>query len=93
VTVTLTSNAPKRREQLVIMAEIMDLARNGALKTQIMFRANLSFTQLTVYLKLLIATNMLTKTLQNGKEVYRATLKGEDFLARHHELMSFLNES
>ena len=85
-------DAPKRRDKLVIMAEIMDIARNGALKTQIMYRANLSFSQLGEYLKLLTTTNLLAKTACNGKEVYRATEKGKDFLSRHVEIMGLLGE-
>ena len=83
--------APKRRDKLVIMAEILDIARNGALKTQIMFRANLSFSQLTQYIKLLTAIKLLSKTVQNGRELYKATSKGEDFLRRHEEIMCLLH--
>jgi predicted transcriptional regulator len=82
--------APRRRDKLVIMAEILDIAKDGALKTQIMFRANLSFSQLTHYLKLLTTIKLLSKTVQNGREIYKATSKGKDFLTRHEEIMSLL---
>jgi predicted transcriptional regulator len=36
----------KRRDKLSIIAEILEIAKNGTLKTQIMYRANLSFAQL-----------------------------------------------
>ncbi len=85
-------DASKRRDKLVIMAEIMDIARNGALKTQIMYRANLSFSQLNDYLKLLANTSLLSKTVCDGKEVYRATEKGKDFLYKHVEIMELLSE-
>jgi predicted transcriptional regulator len=90
MTVTLAQNSSKRRDKLVIMAEIAEIAKDGALKTQIMFKANLSFRQLTSYLNLLTATNLLAKTLQDGKEVYKITAKGKDFLTRHGEMMSLL---
>jgi|WetSurMetagenome_2_1015567.scaffolds.fasta_scaffold119846_3 predicted transcriptional regulator len=90
MTTTLAQNSPKRRDRLSIMSEIMDIAYEGALKTQIMFRANLSFSQLTSYLNLLTATNLLSKTPQDGKEVYRITAKGKDFLTRHEEMMGLL---
>jgi predicted transcriptional regulator len=82
--------SPKRRDKLVIMAEIMYISRNGALKTQIMYKANLSFAQLTEYLKLLSRTSLLEKSAQNGKEIYKATLKGIDFLERQREIMGLL---
>lgn len=40
----------KRRDKLDIMAEILDITREETLKTQVMYRANLSFTQLNNYL-------------------------------------------
>ena len=84
---------PKRRDKLVIMAEIMYIARHGALKTQIMYKANLSFSQLTEYLRLLIDTDLLVRTVNEGRQVYRATEKGVDFLARHEEIMGLLGEN
>ncbi len=68
----------------------MDIAKNGALKTQIMYKANLSFSQLKEYLTLLTSNDLLSKNLCNGKEVYRATSKGRDFLAKHEEIMDLL---
>ena len=41
---------PKRREKLVIMAQIIDIAKQGTSKTHIMFKASLSFSQLNQYL-------------------------------------------
>ena len=90
---TRLNDSPKRRDKLVIMAEIMDIAKHGALKTQIMYKANLSFSQLTVYLRLLIDTDLLAKTVNDGKQVYRATEKGIDFLVRHEGIMGLLGES
>ena len=85
-----TETSPKRRDKLVIMAEIMYISRNGALKTQIMYKANLSFAQLTEYLKLLSQTSLLEKFAENGKQIYKATRKGIDFLERQQEIMDLL---
>lgn len=74
------------------MAEIMEIAQKGALKTEIMYKANLSFSQLNDYIKLLTSTNLLNKTAENGRTVYRVTEKGRDFLSRHEEIMGLLNE-
>ncbi len=87
---TKLNENPKRRDQTVIMAEIMDITKTGALKTQIMYKANLSFSQLSRYLKVLTATDLLVKTAYNGKEVFKATAKGKDFLAMHEEMMDLL---
>jgi predicted transcriptional regulator len=80
----------KRRDKLFIIAEILDIAKDGSLKTQIMYRANLSFTQLNEYLKFMLKISLLDKVLQNDKETYRATEKGMDFLQRYREITELL---
>jgi predicted transcriptional regulator len=85
-------NLQKRRDKLVIMADILQIARKGALKTQILYKANLSFEQLKQYLNLLTATDMLKKTRRKQREVYEATPKGLEFLKTHKEIMDFLNQ-
>jgi predicted transcriptional regulator len=89
----ITEATVKRRDKLVIMAEIMDISKTRALKTQIMYKANLSFSQLNEYIKLLTKIKLLEKTVdENGKEIYRSTSKGKDFLLRHQEIMELLFE-
>jgi predicted transcriptional regulator len=80
----------KRRDKLYIIAEILEIAKDGVLKTQIMYRANLSFTQLNDYLKFMLKNGLLDKVLLNDKEVYRATVKGVNFLQRYHEITELL---
>jgi predicted transcriptional regulator len=80
----------KRRDRLFIIAEIIDIAKDGSLKTQIMYRANLSFTQLNDYLKFMLKINLLAKTLENDKDIYRATEKGLDFLERYREITELI---
>jgi len=72
------------------MAEILEIAKEGTLKTQIMYKANLSFTQLHDYLKFMLNNNLITQTNREGKEIYVVTKKGLDFLQRHSELISLL---
>lgn len=87
----LNSHIPqKRRDKLYIIAEILELARGGALKTQIMYKANLSFTQLNNYLKFMLKTNLLDRIVKDGKEIYRATEKGLYFLQRYYEINELL---
>ena len=74
------------------MAEILEIAKPGTLKTQIMYRANLSYAQLCEYLRFMLKTSLLNKFNANGKEVYGSTKKGEDFLHRHFELNELLKD-
>ena len=87
------NDASKRRDKLSIIAEILEIAKDGTLKTQIMYKANLSFAQLNDYLKFMLKINLLKKFRANGKDVYAATEKGIDFLQRHFELMELLKEN
>jgi predicted transcriptional regulator len=87
------NDAPKRRDKLGIIAEILEISKEGTLKTQIMYRANLSFAQLNDYLKFMLKTSLLRKFRANGKDVYSATEKGVDFLQRHFELTELLMEN
>jgi predicted transcriptional regulator len=87
------NTSSKRRDKLSIIAEILEIAREGTLKTQIMYKANLSFAQLNDYLKFMLKTELLKKFNANGKEVYIATEKGLDFLQRHFDLTELLQEN
>ena len=72
------------------MAEILGIAKGGTLKTAIMCKANLSFTQLNDYIEFILNNNLITKTNNEGKEVYFITEKDLDFLRRHSELTRLL---
>jgi predicted transcriptional regulator len=80
----------KRRDKLYIIAEILEIAKDGTLKTQVMYRANLSFTQLNDYLEFMLKIRLLEKVDMNDREVYKATEKGLDFLQRYREINELL---
>ena len=87
-----TDTPSKRRDKISIIAEILEIAREGTLKTQIMYKANLSFSQLNDYLTFILKKGLLNKFRANGKEVYATTEKGLDFLQRHFNLTELLQE-
>ena len=82
----------KRRDKLYIMSEILEIAKDGALKTQIMYRANLSFTQLNDYLEFMLEIHLLEKIKRNDKDIYRSTRKGLDFLERYRHITELLKD-
>jgi predicted transcriptional regulator len=88
-----TNTTSKRRDKLSIIAEILEIAKDGTLKTQIMYKANLSFAQLSDYVKFMLKTGLINKFRANGKDVYAATEKGLEFLQRHFELTELLQEN
>jgi predicted transcriptional regulator len=72
------------------MAQILEITKEGTLKTQIMYKANLSFTQLNDYLQFMLKSNLITHKTREGREVYIITLKGINFLQMHNELLQLL---
>ncbi len=83
----------RRRDRHDIVAEILKTARGGKIKTHIMYRAKLSYSQIQEYLKLLVDKGFLenTTTTRNRQSmtVYRTTEKGNKYLD-HLESMNKL---
>lgn len=92
MTAELLDTKPKRRDKLVIMMEIIDIAKKGTTKTHIMLKANLSFSQLNGYLEFLTESNLLQTSLCEGKVVYEPTQKGLEFMAKQQQIIGMLNE-
>ena len=86
-------NQHKRRDRLYIIADILEIAKGGSLKTQIMYRANLSFAQLNEYLSFLIKMNLLEIKNENSKNIYRTTDKGEKYLEKYKDLANLLGNN
>ncbi len=80
----------KRRDQLSIIANILESTRSGARKTKIMRTANLSFVQLTDYLTFLLDNGLIRLSSVGKKEVYIATIKGVLFAQKYRELISMI---
>jgi predicted transcriptional regulator len=86
-------NNRKRRDRLQIIAEILDIAKEGALKTQIMYKANLSFSQLNNYLKLLLEITLLETQKRSRRKIYKTTKKGVKYMQRYQEIIETLNNN
>jgi predicted transcriptional regulator len=88
----LIETSPKRRDKLIIMAEIIDIAKKGTSKTNIMFKANLSFAQLNQYLSHLSNMGMLKKSSNNDKVIFQSTPKGLEFMERQQQVLDLLSD-
>jgi predicted transcriptional regulator len=82
----------KRRDRLYIIAEILTIAKEFCLKTQIMYRANLSFAQLNEYLSFLTNNNLLKVKNENKKFVYKTSPKGEKYLEKYKDISVILGK-
>ena len=74
----------KRRDRHEIVAEILTIAIGGMIKTHIMYRAKLSYSQINEYLPLLVDKGFLenTNVLRMGQrtKIYKTTQKGLEFI-------------
>jgi predicted transcriptional regulator len=75
------------------MAEILKIAKDGTLKTQIMYRANLSFAQLNDYLSLLKGAKLLKVNTTEGRAIYKTTSKGVKYLENFAKVKELLKKA
>ena len=83
----------KRRDRLTIMAEILNAASKGTVKTRIMYRADLSFAQLDEYLALLQEVRLLRVNTEDGRTIYERTPKGAKYLETFLEIKGLLKKT
>lgn len=74
----------KRRDRHDIVAEILKTTREGKIKTHIMYKAKLSYSQINTYLKLLVEKGFLENNVVKRKKqtitLYKTTPKGMLYL-------------
>ena len=80
----------RERDRIAIITEILEMAHDGVLKTNIMWRARLSYVMLNGYLGLMMNTKLLEKVFLNNKVVFKTTDRGMKFLYHCHEIMELL---
>jgi predicted transcriptional regulator len=78
------------RDRIAIVAEILEMTREGVLKTNIMYRAGLNSIMLNKYIGLMTSAKLLEKVLLNGRVVFKATKKGMEFLHYCYEITRLL---
>lgn len=69
------------------MADILRVARAGAKKTWIVYRANLNFKIVKEYLSELMGKGLLAA--HDGSGLYRTTERGLDFLRQYDSFRKF----
>jgi predicted transcriptional regulator len=80
----------KRRHMYDIIAEMLDNAMNGRLKTQIMSSTNLSFALFEKYLSFLLETELLKESDNSIENIYKTTGKGIKYLKCYYEIRNLL---
>ena len=90
---TTTSERKNNRGKIQIMGDVLALGTSGIKKTHIMYKANLSYEQVHLYLGELIAKRLIVQDASSRSSegvVYRTTEKGREFLQYYTRLTECL---
>lgn len=84
----------RRRDGMFIIAQVLEMAQEPNLKTQIMYKASLSFAQLNEYLSTLLHLGLLEaiKDEKGERTAYKTTSKGLRYLEAYNEIRKLLNK-
>jgi predicted transcriptional regulator len=81
----------RRRSDIKIAIEILNIALNGAGKTEIVYKADLNFRQARKYLNFLLEKGLITvHDNPNRRNEYRTTEKGRAFIKRYYETVKLV---
>jgi predicted transcriptional regulator len=88
----ITSERKNNRGKIQIMGDVLALGTSGIKKTHIMYRANLSYEQVHLYLGELIEKRLIEQDVSPDGVVYRTTEKGREFLLHYTRVVELLEE-
>lgn len=81
----------RRRSNIEIIADMLRVGENGAGKTEIMYSANMSYSQIQKYLGYLVKQGFIGEVdIGNPVVAYRVTERGMKLLKSIDSLMSML---
>ena len=92
---TTSSERKNNRGKIQIMGDVLALGTSGIKKTHIMYKANLSYEQVHLYLGELIAKRLIAQDASSRSSegvVYRTTEKGREFLQYYTRLTECLED-
>lgn len=88
----MSSTNSEYRNNLEIIASILNVCQHKTKKTHLMKQCNMSFKQLTSYLDLLLETNLLLIENEGHFPQFRVSSKGKDFLKAYDSLKTMVME-
>jgi predicted transcriptional regulator len=81
----------RRRSNIQIIADMLRVGENGAGKTEIMYTANMSYSQIQKYLDYLVSQGFINKVnMDNTMVAYQVTASGFKLLKAIDTLMEML---
>ena len=91
---TTSETKSSHRGRLDIIADILASAAGGVRKTSIMYKCNLSFKQLEMYLRFLLKKDLLkmfVKRESATSHFFETTERGADFLRAYRNLDALMS--
>ncbi len=88
----IASERKNNRGKIQIMGDVLALGTSGIRKTHIMYKANLSYEQVHLYLGELIEKRLIAQDVSPDGVVYRTTEKGREFLLHYTRVVELLEE-
>jgi len=81
-----------KRGFIEIIGEILEILSKGPMKkSHISFRGKLDSRSVTRYLKIMIQSNLIKKSIEDPT-YFILTLKGSNYLKNYHELVKILDK-
>lgn len=82
-----------RRSEMEILAYMLTIMRRGAIKTKILYQANLSYTQLKSYLQFLKDAGLITEEGEKKRgNIFKTTYKGNLFLYHWSKILGLVEK-
>jgi predicted transcriptional regulator len=81
-----------KRSESDIIYKILSETKEGIKKTQLMYNANMSNTQLNRYLDILIEKDFIEKRNDNGGRLYHLTSKGKKLYDPLQQVLEILDK-
>ena len=88
----IASERKNNRGKVQIMGDVLALGTSGIRKTHIMYKANLSYEQVHLYLGELIGKRLIAQDVSPDGVIYRTTEKGREFLLYYTRVVEFLED-
>ncbi|MCL4519630.1 MAG: winged helix-turn-helix domain-containing protein, partial [Thaumarchaeota archaeon] len=84
----------RNRGRLEIISNLLTIAKNGTLKTHLMYGANLSYLMVTEYLDIMLRSELIAEANgnDNTSKQYRTSDKGLKFLELYQTIKAMVGE-
>jgi predicted transcriptional regulator len=81
-----------KRGRLEIIYAILSICHKPVNKTSILYKCNLSFSQLQKYMEYLFSHNLLRSIQEKQRDYYHVTDKGKTYIEEYEKLTGLLKE-